>query len=116
MHITPLQRRFYGSLADSTINGNLAEDEVYEDKPGVMWKRVYWTFRGRLDFQPMRINLMRQHLHHALEPLLSILADDRHEVSVIRHREAPYVVSVDMNAYELGKIPSLGPHFASLLR
>ncbi|USE34050.1 ATP-dependent endonuclease [Endozoicomonas sp. SCSIO W0465] len=25
MHITPLQRRFYGSLADSTINGNLAE-------------------------------------------------------------------------------------------
>ncbi|USE39143.1 hypothetical protein [Endozoicomonas sp. SCSIO W0465] len=24
MHITPLQRRFYGSLADSTINGNLA--------------------------------------------------------------------------------------------
>ncbi|USE37680.1 ankyrin repeat domain-containing protein [Endozoicomonas sp. SCSIO W0465] len=33
MHITPLQRRFYGSLADSTINGNLARVDVSPEPP-----------------------------------------------------------------------------------
>ncbi len=64
----------------------------------------------------MRISAIRQQLHHALEPLLSLLAEDKNVNGVVRHKEDPLVVSVDMGAYNQGKLPSLGPHFASLLR
>ncbi|USE38452.1 hypothetical protein [Endozoicomonas sp. SCSIO W0465] len=47
MHITPLQRRFYGSLADSTINGNLAANlaSFYKNsKAFALWKDMIRNF------------------------------------------------------------------------
>lgn len=94
----------------------IREEGVHDAQSDMARKGAILALYGKYDFQSMRISLMRQHLHHALEPLLSLLADDKNENSVARHKADPLVVSVDMRAYEDGMLPSLGPHFASLLK
>ncbi len=94
----------------------IREEDAHDPQPDMVRKGYILDLYGKYDFRELRIKQIRQHLHHALEPLLSLLADDKNENSVGRHKRNPLVVSVDMRAYEQGELPSLGPHFASLLK
>ncbi|WP_422446069.1 MULTISPECIES: hypothetical protein [unclassified Endozoicomonas] len=94
---------------------DIREECAHDPQPDMVQKKYVQNLHGKYDFQTLRISLIRQHLHQALEPLLSLLAEDKNVNGVVRHKEDPLVVSVDMGAYNQGKLPSLGPHFASLL-
>ena len=101
--------------ADISLPG-IREEDVYDPQPDMVRRGHTLDLYGEYDFKELRIKQIRQHLHHALEPLLSLLADDKNEDNVGRHKADPLVVSVDMRAYEQGKLPSLGPNFAALLK
>ncbi|WBA80070.1 hypothetical protein [Endozoicomonas sp. GU-1] len=95
---------------------DIREEGAQDPQPDMVRNKYVPDVRGKYDFQALRISLIRQHLHQALEPLLSLLAEDKNITGVVRHKEDPLVVTVDMEAFNQGKIPSLGHHFASLLR
>ncbi|MGO0307814.1 hypothetical protein ACTL6P_14625 [Endozoicomonas acroporae] len=95
---------------------DIREEDAYDPQSDMVRRNHILDLYGKYDFRTLRISAIRQQLHHALEPLLSLLAEDKNVNGVVRHKEDPLVVSVDMGAYNQGKLPSLGPHFASLLR